>query len=140
MTFQLMRASIANAGSLLQQQCHGAAFAAGWWNSGPNKEPETCNMGAGDRPERRIVQEKLCLIHSEVSEAMEGHRKGLYDDKLMHRLMLEVELADAVIRCFDLAGGMGLDLGAAIAEKMVFNAQRPDHKLEVRAQQGGKGF
>jgi len=51
----------------------------------------------------RNVGEMLCLIHSEISEAMEAHRKGLMDDKLPHRLGIEVELADACIRIFDLA-------------------------------------
>jgi NTP pyrophosphatase (non-canonical NTP hydrolase) len=71
---------------------------------------------------------------------MEGHRKGLPDDKLPHRSMIEVELADAVIRIADLAGALGLDLGGAIAEKMAFNAVRPDHKLENRLAEGGKAY
>ena len=86
------------------------------------------------------MAQKLCLIHSEISEAMEGHRKGLMDDKLPHRPMMEVELADAVIRIFDLAGALDFDLGGAIAEKMAFNAQRPDHKLENRVAEGGKAY
>lgn len=52
----------------------------------------------------------------------------------------EVELADAVIRIADLAGGLGLDLGGAIAEKLAFNAVRPDHKPEARAVAGGKSY
>lgn len=47
------------------------------------------------------------LIVSELSEAMEGFRKDLMDDKLPHRPMVEVELADAVIRRLDKM--MGLD-------------------------------
>ncbi len=80
------------------------------------------------------------LIVSEVAEAMEGHRKDLMDDKLPHRKMIEVELADAVIRIFDLAGAMNLDMGGAIAEKMNFNATRDDHKLENRKAAGGKAY
>ena len=87
-----------------------------------------------------LVPAKLCLIHSEISEAMEGHRKNLMDDKLPHRKMCEVELADAVIRIFDLAGAMGYDLGAAIAEKMAVNASREDHKPEARAAVDGKKY
>jgi hypothetical protein len=71
---------------------------------------------------------------------MEGFRKGLMDDKLTHRPMLEVELADAVIRIFDLAGGIGLDVAGAIAEKLLVNATREDHKLENRVKAGGKAF
>lgn len=35
------------------------------------------------------------------------------------------ELADAVIRIADLAGALGLDLEAAIAEKVAYNGGRP---------------
>lgn len=44
------------------------------------------------------------------AEAMEGERKGLMDDHLPHRPMAEVELADALIRLFDYAGGFALRL------------------------------
>lgn len=138
MSHQTVYARIA--ANQLTEICHGASFVAGWWNSGPDGKPETCLMNAGEKPERRIVQEKLMLIVSEIAEAMEGHRKNLMDDKLPTRLMLEVELADAAIRIFDLAGGMGLDLGGAIADKLAFNAQRADHKPENRKAAGGKAF
>ena len=62
------------------------------------------------------------------------------DDKLPHRPMLEVELADAVIRIFDMGGGLGLDIPGAIAEKLAYNAGRADHKIENRAAEGGKKF
>ena len=89
---------------------------------------------------RALVAEKLCLIHSEVSEATEGHRKGLMDDKLPEFRAITVELADACIRIFDLAGALGLDLGPALAAKMTYNAQREDHKLENRGKPGGKAY
>lgn len=54
--------------------------------------------------------------------------------------MREVELADAVIRIFDLAGAYGMDLGGAIAEKLAYNAHRADHKPEARAAAGGKAY
>jgi len=78
--------------------------------------------------------------HSEVSEAMEGARKNLMDDHLPERPMLEVELADAVIRIMDLAGGLNLDLGGAIADKLLYNTERADHKPENRAKYNGKVF
>ena len=62
------------------------------------------------------------------------------DEHLPDRLSVEVELADTVIRCFDLAGGLGLDLGAAIAEKLIYNRDRADHQLANRAADGGKKF
>lgn len=82
----------------------------------------------------------LMLIVSEIAEAMEGERKGLQDDHLPHRLMAEVELADALIRIFDYAGMQGYDLGGAFAEKLEYNKTRADHKREVRAMKGGKSF
>jgi len=111
--------------TLIQNASHEAAVEAGWWDGGSYLY---------------TVPTKLCLIHSEISEAMEGHRKGLMDDKLPHRKAIEVELADAVIRIADLAGALGLDVGGAIAEKMVYNRVRPDHKRENRAKAGGKMY
>ncbi len=90
-----------------------------------------------------IAREKgtlLMLIVSEIAEAMEGERKRLMDDKLPHRLMAEVELADALIRIFDYAGAFGYDLEGAYQEKRAYNAQRADHTYEARAQAGGKAF
>lgn len=107
--------------------CHGLAKEAGWWNGVNVKDP-------------LLVPAKLCLVHSEVSEAMEGARKNLIDDHLPTRSMLEVELADAVIRIMDLAGALGLDLGGAISEKLHYNTTRKDHKLSARAEANGKVF
>lgn len=88
----------------------------------------------------RNVPEMLCLVHSEISEALEGHRKNLQDDKLPHRKMIEVELTDAVIRIFDICAGLGFDLEGAYKEKMAYNAIRADHKIENRLMEGGKKF
>lgn len=120
------------AGEALVRACHSASKAAGWWQDLQTGEDLV------SRP--HVVGEKLMLIVSEVAEAMEGHRKSLNDDKLPHRQMIEVELADAVIRIADLAGALGLDLGGAIAEKMAFNAVRPDHKVENRLLDNGKKY
>lgn len=138
--------SIVRAGATLQHACHGASRAAGWWTDlatgvdlravvrGEVNDPILKRLG------KALVAEKLCLSHSELSEGMEGHRKSKMDDKLPHRPMIEVELADAVIRVCDLAGALGLDLGGAIAEKMAFNATREDHQLAHRAAAGGKAY
>jgi hypothetical protein len=123
--------SIIAAGRYLTDACHGAAVKSGWWT-----DLKTGESLVG----KRNVGEMLCLVHSEISEAMEGHRKNLMDDKLPHRKMVEVELADAVIRIMDLAGGLGLDVGAAMAEKLTYNQSRQDHKLENRVKEGGKQY
>lgn len=115
----------------LVQECHEASRKAGWWTDLLNGE---------DLHGKRNVPEMLALIHSEISEALEGYRKGLMDDKLPHRSSIEVELADAMIRLCDLAGGLNLDLGGAVAEKLAYNAIRSDHKPENRRMAGGKSF
>ena len=118
---------IKNTASDLQAACHQLATKSGWWD--------------GLLPASQgTIAEKLLLIHSEVSEACEGFRKNLMDDHLTHRKMLEVELADAAIRIFDLAGALGMDLGGAISEKLAYNQKRADHKPENRALEGGKKF
>ena len=107
----------------------------GWWT-----DPATGRHYAGTEHFPFIVATKLMLIVSEISEAMEGHRKGLPDDKLPHRSMIEVELADAVHRIADLAGALGCDLGGALVEKMAFNRIRADHKPGARMMAGGKAY
>lgn len=116
----------------MQIICHGLAAKSGWWT----------DLQTGERKTREQVNipEKLCLIHSEISEAMEGARKGLKDDHLPHRDMLEVELADAIIRILDLAGFLELDIAGALIEKLAYNQRRADHKLDNRKAAGGKAF
>lgn len=92
------------------------------------------------QPKERNVGELLMLAVSELSEALEGHRKNLMDDKLPHRKMFEVELADCLVRIFDMCGGMNLDIGSAYVEKMNYNAHREDHKIEHRKSEGGKKY
>ena len=100
-----------------------------WWIDPETGEPKDRNRG-----------ELLMLVVSELAEAMEGDRKCLMDDKLPTRDMFEVELADACIRIFDMAGGFNLDLGGAIQEKLEYNKARADHTHEARLKAGGKKY
>lgn len=124
--------------------CHMNSANAGWWNDPNTGEKLIPDHVNGEANEIRmsyapyVIATKLMLMVSEVAEAMEGHRKGLNDDKLKDRPMIEVELADAVIRVCDLAGALGLDLGGAIAAKVNFNVTRPDHQVTNRRKPGGK--
>jgi len=83
---------------------------------------------------------EMMLIVSEIAEAMEGARKDLMDDKLPHRKMEEVEMADAVIRIMNHCTTYNLDLEGAIIEKAAYNKERIDHRHEVRALADGKKF
>jgi len=102
---------------------------AKWWH----------DIETGKRLQRN-KGELIALIHSELSECLEGVRKNLMDDKLPHRTMEEVEMADAVIRIFDYCAGHGLDLEGAYREKMAYNASRIDHTAEHRRSAEGKKF
>lgn len=88
----------------------------------------------------RNFGELIALAHSELSEALEGHRRNLMDDKLLHRKMVEVELVDCLIRIFDLAGAYSMDLQGAYEEKRAYNAMRADHSHRARLLPGGKRY
>jgi NTP pyrophosphatase (non-canonical NTP hydrolase) len=65
----------------------------------------------------RHIPTQLCLIHSEVSEALEGFRKGDKEN-------VAEELADVLIRVLDLAGGLGVDMDLEVTTKLAKNRQR----------------
>jgi NTP pyrophosphatase (non-canonical NTP hydrolase) len=62
----------------------------------------------------------LALIGSEISEALEGFRRNDLEN-------FKEELADVVIRVLDLTEGLGIDIDAAIAEKIEANKNRGYH-------------
>lgn len=120
--------------------CGGRGSKLEHWSQDNYRECSFCGGLGSSVPLDRNVGELLCYVHSEISEALEGHRKNLSDHKLPHRKMFEVELADAIIQIFDIGAGLGLDLGGAFEEKMAYNATRHDHTPEGRMQAGGKKY
>ncbi len=112
---------------VLMDACHSRAWNAGWFH----------NPATGEEIERNHG-EMFALIHSEISEAMEAHRKDLMDDKLTHRKGEPVELFDAAIRIFDMIGRYYPEDYPAMLEKMKYNDKREDHKAENRLKAGGK--
>lgn len=74
--------------------------------------------------EKSDMPRLLMLCVTELAEAMECHSKNLVDRHLPSRCGVEVQLADTVMRIFDMAGELGLDLPGALYDKMVYNANR----------------
>lgn len=93
----------------------------------------SCHAASAERGEKPDVIRSLCRLHGDITYATEGHIGNLLDYALHDRPMLEAGLADAVIRIFDLAGGLELDLAGAIAEKLDLCASR---EIAQQLQQG----
>jgi len=92
------------------------AKAKGWWE------------------DERNDGELIALMHSELSEALEGLRHGNPpSEKIPAFTQVEEELADTVIRILDTARARGWRIGQAVEAKHQYNLTRP-------YKHGGKKF
>jgi len=92
------------------------------------------------------IGEMLCLIHSEVTEALEADRKNLYTKTNIFAVngwisdtdftvsfrqnvkdTFEDELSDVIIRVLDLCAFKGINIEEHIKAKMRYNSMR-EHK------------
>jgi NTP pyrophosphatase (non-canonical NTP hydrolase) len=99
-------------------------------------------QGFYDQP--AVFGERLMLVVSELSEALEADRNGRWEPRTIPALALPFnhkdfkvqyekyvrgsvceELADAIIRICDLAGSYNIDLDWHVEAKMAYNESRP---------------
>jgi len=92
----------------LRDLCFRIAVSKGWHDKHDKNDPQT-------------FPTLLCLVHSEVSEALEAYRAGFAP----HTMEVPSELADIIIRVMDICGLYGIDIDKAVKEKLQFNESRP---------------
>jgi len=120
----------------LRDMIHENARAKGFYDAEINGWAKCCNLDfATDVIKHAFFAQKIALIHSELSEALEADRNNRrsslknYDETVyafaQHiKDSVEDELADVIIRILDLCGYLGIDIQKHVELKMKYNELR----------------
>lgn len=140
---ELEKSAFVNAFSRMQKKVHATAVEHGWWAPRSVRVTQVERLDGG---EPRMITgdfivdvphnqpERLALMHSEISEVLEGLRADNPPDKhCPQHTSVEIELADVIIRIMDFAQFYGYDVAGAIVDKAAINNGRP-------YKHGGKKF
>lgn len=94
----------------MAKEFHALAIEKGWYD--------------GDK---RTVPELLCLIHSEVSEALDEYRNGNMNTYFsgVKPDGFDIEVADIIIRILDICAYLEINIDKAIKVKHEYNKTRP---------------
>jgi NTP pyrophosphatase (non-canonical NTP hydrolase) len=125
-----VKEQIVNGITLLVQEAHGNSRDHGFWDEQRGDCFPDQRAPLDEKLVLKTIPEKLALIHSEVSEALEDYRRGPaymgeHTTETGKPVGFDSELADIVIRVADLAGALNIDLGGAILRKLEYNRSRP---------------